>query len=126
MLYFRVLLIPDGEIVMKVLNKLALAGLLAMLALASVPSSANDGAQRVEEPSTAAMMADLAVARPVGLVITALGTATFLVGLPFTMAGGNVAESGEKLVVGPARETFNRCLGCKNAGWRGDYPETPR
>lgn len=111
---------------MEALNKLALAGLVAMLALATLPASANEGAQRVEEPGTAAMMADLVVARPVGVVITALGTATFLVSLPFTLAGGNVAESGEKLVVGPAQETFNRCLGCKNAGWRGDYPESPR
>ena len=112
---------------METLNKLALAALVSMLTLASVPTTAaTQGAQRVEEPSTAAMMADLVVARPVGMVITALGTATFLVGLPFTLAGGNVAESGEKLVVGPARETFNRCLGCKNSGWRGDYAETPR
>lgn len=108
---------------MDILNKLALAALVSMLALASVPAAANQGAQRVEEPSTGAMMADLVVARPVGLVVTALGTATFLVGLPFIMAGGNLVESGEKLVVGPAQETFNRCLGCKNSGWRGDYAE---
>ncbi|MCC5871278.1 MAG: hypothetical protein JJU22_02670 [Gammaproteobacteria bacterium] len=109
--------------VMETLNKCVLAALVSMLALASVPTAANQGAQRVEEPSTGAMMADLVVARPVGLVITALGTATFLVSLPFSMAGGNVAESGEKLVVGPAQETFNRCLGCKNSGWRGDYAD---
>jgi len=109
--------------VMETLNKCVLAALISMLALASVPTAANQGAQRVEEPSTGAMMADLVVARPVGLVITALGTATFLVSLPFSMAGGNVAESGEKLVVGPAQETFNRCLGCKNSGWRGDYAD---
>lgn len=108
---------------METLNKCVLAALISMLALASVPTAANQGAQRVEEPSTGAMMADLVVARPVGLVITALGTATFLVSLPFSMAGGNVAESGEKLVVGPAQETFNRCLGCKNSGWRGDYAD---
>ena len=111
---------------MDILNKLALATLVSLLLLATVPAAANQGAQRVEEPSTGAMMADLVVARPVGVVITALGTATFLVGLPFIMAGGNLIESGEKLVVGPARETFNRCLGCKNSGWRGDYAEDPR
>lgn len=108
---------------METLNKLALAALITMLASAAVPAAANQGAQRVEDPSTGAMMADLVVARPVGVVITALGTATFLVGLPFIMAGGNLIESGEKLVVGPAQETFNRCLGCKNSGWRGDYAE---
>lgn len=108
---------------MESLNKLAFAALVAILALATAPAAANQGAQRIEEPSTGAMMADLVVARPVGVVITALGTATFLVGLPFIMAGGNLIESGEKLVVGPAQETFNRCLGCKSSGWRGDYAE---
>lgn len=111
---------------MEILNKLALAALVSILAVATVPTAANQGARQVEEPSTGAMMADLVVARPVGLVITVLGTATFLVGLPFIMAGGNLVESGEKLVVAPAQETFNRCLGCKNSGWRGDYAEDPR
>lgn len=105
------------------LRRTAFAALIFALAAATLPAAASSGAQRVEEPSAGAMMADLVVARPVGVVITALGTATFLVGLPFIMAGGNVAESGEKLVVGPAQETFNRCLGCKNSGWRGDYAD---
>lgn len=108
---------------MQIVNKLALAALISVLALASLPATAEQRTQRLDEPSTGAMMADLVVARPVGLVVTALGTATFLVGLPFIMAGGNVAESGEKLVVAPAQETFNRCLGCRNSGWRSDYPE---
>ncbi len=105
------------------LRKAALFALVATLALASMPADASRSTGPVEEPSTGAMMADLVVARPVGAAITVLGTATFIVGLPFTLLGGNVAESGEKLVVKPARETFNRCLGCRNAGWRGDYPE---
>jgi len=63
-----------------------------------------------------AMTADLLVARPLGLAITVGGAAVFLVSLPFTAIGGNVAEAGEVLVVGPARSTFVRCLGCRTSG----------
>ena len=49
-----------------------------------------------------------------GLVATVLGTATFLVSLPFSAAGGNVGEAAEHLVMKPAKATFVRCLGCKN------------
>ncbi len=80
------------------------------------------GARRLDPPGTGAMMVDLAVARPLGAAITVVGAAAFLVSLPFTVAGGNVGEAGEQLVVRPGRETFNRCLGCRNPGWRGDYP----
>ncbi|TVS15718.1 MAG: hypothetical protein EA417_12450 [Gammaproteobacteria bacterium] len=106
---------------MEIARKAALFVAISVLAFASMPADASTGP--VEEPSAGAMMIDLVVARPIGAAITVLGTATFLVGLPFTALGGNVAESGEKLVVAPARETFNRCLGCKNAGWRGDYAD---
>ena len=69
-----------------------------------------------DEPGAAAMALDLLVARPFGLIITTVGTAVFLVSLPFSAAGGNVNNASEKLVLGPARETFVRCLGCKTTG----------
>lgn len=64
------------------------------------------------DPSAIAMGADLVVGRPMLLVATALGTAIWIVALPFSAVGGNVKASGEKLVVWPARNTFARCLGC--------------
>ncbi|MEQ8858295.1 MAG: hypothetical protein RIC56_06580 [Pseudomonadales bacterium] len=69
-----------------------------------------------DEPSAAAMTGDLLIARPLGIVATTLGTAAFIVSLPFSAAGGNVGEAADTLVVGPARETFVRCLGCRSAG----------
>ncbi|MBK79475.1 MAG: hypothetical protein CMQ43_00955 [Gammaproteobacteria bacterium] len=75
-----------------------------------------------EEPSAMAMTGDVLVARPVGLVITTLGAAAFIVSLPFSAAGGNVSEAADTLVVGPARETFVRCLGCRSAGRRQAPP----
>jgi hypothetical protein len=69
-------------------------------------------AQSEESPGAGTMAADLLVARPLGVAFTALGTAVFVVSLPFSALGGNVPEAAEKLVLEPARETFVRCLGC--------------
>jgi len=90
-----------------------LASLLALSLLAtSVPAFA--GVE--DEPSPAEMAGDLLVARPVGAAITAAGTLIFVASLPLSALGGNVSEAADKLVIGPARETFVRCLGCQNVG----------
>ena len=70
-----------------------------------------------ESPSAGAMAGDLVVARPVGLVLTVAGTAAFIVSLPFTLLAGSAGEAAETLMVGPARTTFVRCLGCTNDGY---------
>lgn len=80
----------------------ALTGLLAM------PAHARD-----DEPSAAEMTADVLIARPLGIVATVLGSAVFVVSLPFSAAGGNVDQAADALVMGPVRETFLRCLGCR-------------
>lgn len=70
-----------------------------------------------ESPSAGAMVGDLLVARPFGLVMTAGGAAAFLVSLPFTLLAGHASEAAETLVVGPGRTTFMRCLGCRETGY---------
>ena len=70
-----------------------------------------------EKPNAFAMAGDLVVARPIGLVMTAVGGAAFVVSLPFTALAGSVSESAENLVLGPAKETFVRCLGCRVSGY---------
>lgn len=95
---------------MKQLGRLLLcATLVGWLA---VPAQA----AQEDEPSAAAMAGDLIIARPLGIVATTLGAAAFVVSLPFSAAGGNVGQAADTLVVGPARETFVRCLGCRSAG----------
>lgn len=95
---------------MKQLGRLLLcATLVGWLA---VPAQA----AQEDEPSAAAMAGDLIIARPLGIVATTLGAAAFVVSLPFSAAGGNVEQAADTLVVGPARETFVRCLGCRSAG----------
>lgn len=70
-----------------------------------------------ESPNEAEMIGDLLVARPIGVVMTAAGTAAFLVSLPFTVLAGSVSEAAETLMVGPAKTTFVRCLGCRKPGY---------
>lgn len=92
---------------------------VALLGVLALPAHA----QREDEPSAGAMAADLIIARPLGIVATTLGAAAFVVSLPFSAAGGNVEQAADALVVGPARETFVRCLGCRSAG-RYQVPRT--
>lgn len=69
-----------------------------------------------DAPSASEMAADLLIARPAGAVVTAIGAAFFVVSAPFSAIGGNLDRAAETLVVSPARETFVRCLGCRNTG----------
>jgi hypothetical protein len=64
-----------------------------------------------EEVSAEKMMADLLVARPLGFVSMVVGSAFFVVSLPFSAVGGNVDEASQKMVKDPAKFTFQRPLG---------------
>lgn len=99
-------------------QRLTASCLIALLTLGSV----NANAAREDEPEFGEMAADLVVARPVGLALTALGAAAFVVSLPFSALGGNVSQAAEKLVIEPGKETFVRCLGCSAIG-RYDDPD---
>ncbi len=70
-----------------------------------------------ESPHFAKMAGDLVVARPIGIVMTVAGAAAFVVSLPFTLLAGSTGEAAETLMIGPARTTFVRCLGCTNTGY---------
>ncbi|MFP5430686.1 MAG: multidrug transporter [Gammaproteobacteria bacterium] len=85
-----------------------------MLGLAAVPASAEDmlDDQINNRPSAMAMFGDAVVARPMLLAGTLIGTGLFVVTLPFSALGGNVQEAADTLVVGLAKSTFTRCLGC--------------
>lgn len=74
----------------------------------------------VEAPKGYAMVGDLVIARPLLIGATAIGTAAFIVSLPFTALGGNVGEAAQSLVVEPGREAFVRCLGCTSSGYKQD------
>ena len=65
----------------------------------------------VESGTAEAMVADALVARPIGLVTTVVGSAVYLVSLPFSLLGGNEKQAREKLVYEPTAFTFKRPLG---------------
>ncbi len=71
-----------------------------------------------DAPAGYAMFGDLVIARPLLIGATLLGTAAFIVSLPFSALGGNVKEAGEALVLTPGREAFVRCLGCTTSGYQ--------
>jgi len=80
-------------------------------------------AGELDEPTALAMAGDLVIARPAGIVLTVLGSAAFVLSLPFSAAGGNIGEAAETLVVGPAKATFVRCLGCTTSGYKKNNEE---
>jgi hypothetical protein len=53
-----------------------------------------------------------------------VGGAVWLVSLPFSLLGGNADEAGEVLVMGPAKATFVRCLGCTRTGKKPETVQT--
>jgi len=64
-----------------------------------------------ESGSAEAMVADALIARPIGLVTTVVGSAVYVVSLPFSLLGGNEQQAREKLVKEPSAFTFKRPLG---------------
>ncbi len=67
-----------------------------------------------EDRNAASMMFDLVILRPLGLAATVIGTAFFVVSLPFSVLGGNTGEAAKKLMVEPAKYTFTRPLGAED------------
>ncbi len=68
-------------------------------------------AKSAEGPDPGAIVMDVLLIRPLGLISATLGTAVFIVSLPFAIPSGSVATIGEKLVLDPLRFTFTRPLG---------------
>jgi hypothetical protein len=66
---------------------------------------------KAKVPGGGAMIFDLVVVRPVGLAATAIGSAVWLLSLPFSASGDNVDTATQQLVKAPADYTFKRPLG---------------
>jgi hypothetical protein len=59
----------------------------------------------------AKIIADVAVLRPAGLIVTAIGSVFFVISLPISAATGTVKQTAHTLVITPAKATFTRPLG---------------
>jgi hypothetical protein len=88
--------------------------LIVITALLYFPLASSALAQEYfesQEPGGGAMIFDLVVVRPMGIAATIIGSAAYLVSLPFSASGGNPDTAAEKLVKEPANFTFKRPLG---------------
>ncbi|MEA3436181.1 MAG: multidrug transporter [Thermodesulfobacteriota bacterium] len=64
-----------------------------------------------KDPSAGAMVADFVLVRPVAIIALVVGSAFFVVTLPFSAIGGNVKAAAKSMVVKPAKYSFIRPLG---------------
>lgn len=79
---------------------------------AAKPNEADEANETLEAPDAAGMMLlDAFLLRPLGLAATALGTAAFIVTLPFSLPTRSADDAAKVLVVKPAKYTFARPLG---------------
>ena len=83
----------------------------ALIAIPLVNSALAQEYFKAKEYSGGAMMYDLIVIRPVGMVATAVGSVFWLLSYPFSASGDNVDAATQKLVKEPAAYTFKRPLG---------------
>ena len=101
-----------------------LRGMITMIAVFMFVLPTHSQAAEIEEtPSAAAMVFDGLIIRPLTLVGTILGTAVWVVTLPFSLLGGNAGEAADVLVIAPAEATFVRCLGCTNSGRKIEFED---
>lgn len=85
--------------------------LLLTASLAAAQPAARDVEPMDPETRGLAAVADVLLARPLGLVATVVGTALFVAALPFEALSGDLQEPARVLVVEPARFTFTRPVG---------------
>ena len=88
-----------------------LVAVLFLSATSLVPAAEDSYTVRTEDVSAEAIIADGLLMRPGGIVATVLGTAVFVVTLPFSIPTRSVDKAAQKLIVDPARFTFVRPLG---------------
>ncbi len=66
---------------------------------------------RAGDQGSAAVIVDTVVARPACFVATVVGSAVFVLSLPFAAASKSIKSTAHTLVVSPAQATFTRPLG---------------
>jgi hypothetical protein len=97
----------------------SIAPILAFTLTLAVSPTGAQNRQPPPNPTPGATATDLLLARPGGLVATALGSVIFVIGLPFTLINGSTNQSAQVLMGQPAQYTFSRPLG-ENIGGMGD------
>ena len=95
-----------------ILVLLSVTTLAAAQEAAAMPNEEDETNETLEAPDAAGMMLmDAFLLRPLGLAATVLGTAAFIVTLPFSLPTRSADDAANVLVVKPATYTFARPLG---------------
>jgi hypothetical protein len=71
----------------------------------------DDSVPRQVSPSAGAILGDLVIVRPFGIIFTALGVVGTVAALPFSIPTGSVGAVAQTLVADPFAFTFARPLG---------------
>jgi hypothetical protein len=90
---------------MKRLNKIFLLFFATLLLIGSLSSV---GWSQDKDYNDRMNLADLLIARPLGIVAAAMGTGIFIVALPFTLPTRSVDKSFDMFVVEPWKFSFVR------------------
>jgi hypothetical protein len=91
-------------------KRISALALSMVLILATTTSS-----RATDDFSAEAMIADTIVVRPICFAATAVGTAFFIVSLPFSLISRSTPKAARALVAKPAAATFTRPLGDMSA-----------
>jgi hypothetical protein len=86
-------------------QKIVNLGCVLLLVIGSAMSA------RAGDPSPESVIADAVVARPACLAATIVGSAFFVVALPFAAISKSVDKTANSLVIAPADATFKRPMG---------------
>lgn len=84
---------------------------LAVFLAVSLPGVAQANEQGTESGDDVAIVLDLLILRPVGLVATVAGVVIFIGSLPISLPTWSVGKAFRALVARPAAYTFARTLG---------------
>lgn len=84
---------------------------LRTLALAAEGAPAYPRAAAQESPDGGVMLADVLVARPLGIAACVLGLVGTALAAPFAAISGNMDEVAQRLVADPFAYTFERPVG---------------
>lgn len=95
------------------MNKNSLHAIVFFLAVFITTSTTALAAPQTDmgEPSAPAVVMDVLVIRPLGIASIVLGSAVFVVALPFTIPAQGVGTAAKKLIVEPFKFTFTRPIG---------------
>lgn len=98
-----------------------IAALIVAVTLVVPAISYADGID--ERPTFIEVATDAIFIRPAMLCATIIGSALFVVTLPFSWPTGTLEEAADILVIEPAKTFGYRCLGCGSPGYNHNRGE---